>query len=385
MARFLLITGDFSPTGGMDRANHALASYLAARGDEVHLVSHRVSEDLATRPGVTVHLVPRPLGAHVLGQPLLARAGMRQARRLTRLPGGARVVVNGGNCPWGDINWVQYVHAAWRPQAAAGVGAARRVKALFGRRIDLQAERTAVRRARLVVANSRRTAADLIGLLGVPTERVQTIYYGTDPERFRPPSDAERAAARAAMGWTGTDDRPAVAFVGALGDRRKGLDTLFEAWKRLAQRPSWDARLVVVGTGSSLPAWRARADAEGLAGSVSFLGFRTDVPEILRACDLLVSPTRYEAYGLNVQEALCCGMPALVSASAGVAERYPPALADLLLPDPDDATELADRLLRWRAGPGRGRPELASFSRELRGYTWDDMADRFMTAIAATA
>ena len=59
----------------MDRANHALAAYLAARGDEVHLVAHRVSDDLAARPGVTAHLVPRPLGSHLLGQPLLARAG----------------------------------------------------------------------------------------------------------------------------------------------------------------------------------------------------------------------------------------------------------------------------------------------------------------------
>ena len=50
MSRWLLIAGDFTPLGGMDRANHALASSLAAAaGREVHLVAHRVWPDLAAQ------------------------------------------------------------------------------------------------------------------------------------------------------------------------------------------------------------------------------------------------------------------------------------------------------------------------------------------------
>jgi hypothetical protein len=44
-----LITGDFVKTGGMDRANYALASYLLNRGDEVHLAAYRVSADLLAK------------------------------------------------------------------------------------------------------------------------------------------------------------------------------------------------------------------------------------------------------------------------------------------------------------------------------------------------
>ncbi|MDK2408772.1 glycosyltransferase [Aphanizomenon sp. PH219] len=54
---------------------------------------------------------------------------------------------------------------------------------------------------------------------------------------------------------------------------------------------------------------------------INFLGFRADVPNLLRAADCLVAPTRYEAYDLGVHEALCCGLPAIVSADAGVDER----------------------------------------------------------------
>ncbi len=226
-----------------------------------------------------------------------------------------------------------------------------------------------------MIANSERTRADVIERLGVPAERVHLVYYGTDPTRFRPLTATERTETRARMGWA--DDRPTVAFVGALGDTRKGFDTLFESWRRLAHDPGWDARLVVLGAGAALDVWR-RAAAP-LNGAIEFLGFRRDVPQVLRGCDALVSPTRYEAYGLGVHEALCCGLPALVTRTAGVAERYPVELQDWLLPDPDDAADLADRLRRWRERPEATRAALASLSERLRAVTWDDMAEQLVT------
>lgn len=371
MCSYLLITGDFTPLGGMDRANHALASYLARReGAEVHLVAHRVWDDLVVRSNVQVYRVPRLWGKHLLGAPLLARAGWRQARRLA--PRGVRVVVNGGNCLWGDVNWVHYVHASWAPEADGSLP--RRAKAWVARRAALADERACLPRARLVIANSERTRSEVIERLGVAPERAHTVYYGSDPARCRPPTAAERAEARDRLDWS--DDRPAVAFVGALGDRRKGFDTLLDAWRRLARDPLWDARLVVIGAGAALDGWKTAA--ADLADSVTFLGFRADVPTLLWACDALVSPTRYEAYGLNVHEALCCGLPALVTRAAGVAERYPAELDDLLLPDPNDAADLAGRLRRWRDRLGPTQTDLVSFSERLRAYTWDRMAERFL-------
>jgi glycosyltransferase involved in cell wall biosynthesis len=369
MPSWLLITGDFTLLGGMDRANYALADYLARQADtEVHLVTHRASGELAALPAVHVHSVRRPWGSHWLGQPLLARAGRRWARRL--VPRGARVVVNGGNCAWGDINWVHYVHAAWRPRQAGGP--ARRAKAMAFHGYARAAERARLREARLVIANSGRTRDAVVERLGVPAERVHAVYYGADSGRFHPPTGAERAEARARLGWD--DDRPAVAFVGALGDARKGFDTLFEAWRRLHHDKAWDARLVVAGAGSALAGWRARVAEAGLGASVQLLGFHADIPALLAACDALVSPTRYEAYGLNVQEALCCGLPALVSASAGVAERYPPELHGLLLPEPDDAGDLAARLRAWREARDTYRAAVAPLGQALRERTWDHCA-----------
>jgi glycosyltransferase involved in cell wall biosynthesis len=361
-----MVAGDFVRTGGMDAANYALASYLARSGRPVHLVAHRAEPALAALAGVVVHRVRRPLGAHSLGFPLLDRAGARVASTLA----AERPVVlgNGGNCRAASAVWLHYVHAAYIPPVVGQP--LRRLVATAVRRAALRDERRATRRARVVVANSAVTAEHAAALLGACAERVGVVHYGADAERFRPPSAAERGAARRALGWS--DDRPSIAFVGALGDRRKGFDTVFAAWRQLAGEGD-PPRLTVAGAGGELAAWRHRVEDAGLTGRVELLGFQEDVRRLLWAADALVAPSRYEAYGLAVQEAMQCGLPALVSRGAGVAERVPPALAPLLLDDPDDPAELATRVRRWAGGRERFRRAAEDASTLLRGWSWDDM------------
>ena len=241
-----------------------------------------------------------------------------------------------------------------------------------------RAERRALRIARVAVCNSRRTAHDVVERLRVDPDRVKVVYLGSDPDQFPPVTPAERAKARSRLGWA---DRPWAVFVGALGDTRKGFDTLYAAWRDLCRDPGWDANLAAVGAGAGLPALRERAVADGLASRVYFLGFRTDVPCILAAADLMVHPARYEPYGMGVHEALCRGLPAIVSAAAGVSERYPPDLTDLILADPESPTELAARLRYWRANAESLATRVRPLADELRSHTWTDMAREIVAAV----
>lgn len=363
---WLIVTGDFSPTGGMDRANHALASFLLRAGEEVHLVAHRVSDDLRDL-GARVHEVKKPLGSYFLAEPLLDRAGRAWAERLATR--GARVVVNGGNCGARGTCWVHYVHAAWEPPPLEEGGPARRVKALAHRRRALAHERQALARARLVISNSERTTRDLVGRLGVSEGRIERVYLGVERERFVPAEAAERAAARAELGW----ERPVALFVGGLGDRRKGFDQALAAWEH-PSAAAWDLDLVHVGGGPGLADWEERVAGRGLGERVRFLGFREDVPRLLQAADLLVAPTRYEPYGLGVHEALCCGLPAIVSRGAGVAERYTPELGGLLLDDPEDSAELVARIEAWRLDPAAWAARALKLGEVLRQRGWDEVA-----------
>ena len=378
MTCYTVVTGDFVRTGGMDVANFNLARHLAESGQEVHLVAHRVDPELLDLPGIAWHRVAKPLDSYLLGAPLLARAGARWGRTLASR--GGRLIVNGGNCRGADTNWVHYVHAAHRPTVTTSLGRRMLGAWMYGRFVA--AERAALLRARLVIANSDRTGRDLTERIGVAKDRVHTVYYGTDAAYHRPPTRDERRAARAALGWN--DDRPGVAFVGALGDRRKGFDVLFAAWEFLCRNPEWDARLVVIGAGRELTAWRARAVKVGLDARMQYTGFTRDVRAVLWACDAIVAPARYEAYGLAVHEAVCCGLAAIVNADAGVAERLH-GLEALRPERPDDPAALAAALVRWRDDADGWRARTVALSTDLRAWSWDDMAARMMHLMAAAS
>ena len=368
MSTWLLVSGDFTPYGGMDRANFALAKYLArvrTTAGAVHLVSHRVSPELAALAGVHVHTASRPLGIHTLGEPILRSTARRLRQRLGSE--GLRTLANGGNADLGDLNWVHYVHAAFDPPAA---GLRNWLRVGWTHRRYVADEREALGHARLVICNSTRTADDVVKV-GVERDRTRVIYYGIDAATFSRVEPAEREASRHALGLPA--DRRLALFVGALGDRRKGFDTLFSAWRTLCARPDWDVDLVVVGTGAELESWKARAVRDLPANRLRFLGFRRDMPSVLAACDVLIHPARYEAYGLAVHEAICRGIPAIVTASAGVAERYPADLTTLLLQDPDSVSELTTRLQGWRSDAGLGA-RVADFAARLRARTWDHMS-----------
>lgn len=376
---WVLVAGGFHAHGGMDKANAALARYLLRAGHPVHLVAHHVAADLAGHPQAIVHRVPRLLGSYLLGEILLGRRGRQVAQAVTTRFAGSRVVVNGGCCLWPDINWVHYVHSVWK-----GTGPApwwyrwkNSVNECRARRLEAHALHV----ARQIVANSERTRRHLVDTLALAPERVHTVYLGADEENTLITA-TERAAAQRALQIEATT--PVVLFVGALGfDHRKGLDTLLAAWQRLRSRPGWDAILLIAGGGSGLPYWRSRIQDMSLAPSVHLLGFVENIPQLLAAADLLVSPVRYEAYGLNVHEAICRGVPALVSACAGVAERYPAELAALLLPDPENAADLAERLWAWRQKVDAWKESFAPLSAQLRSWSWDDTAARIVALAEA--
>ena len=366
----IIVAGDFTPLGGMDRANHALASFLARQHADVTLVTHRAWPDIAALTRVVE--VHRPFGSHTLGAPLLARAGEREARRAAA---GTRVIANGANTDTGDIVWVHYLHAAYQPMPTGNW--MRRQRVVRANAWYLARERSALPKARIVICNSRKTAQDVQRAYNLPVDRIRVVYYGSDPATFSAVTTAQRALARRALGW---DSRPVALFVGALGDNRKGFDRLFEAWRMLSSDERWDVALAVAGRGAEL-GWRARATREGIR-NIRFLGFRTDMAQVMAASDVLVHPARYEPYGLGVHEAICRGLPAIVAKDAGVAELYPQDLRELLIDDVESAGEIAARLKHWRESAEEWPWRVASFGSRLRARTWDAMAAELVDRVA---
>ena len=139
---------------------------------------------------------------------------------------------------------------------------------------------------------------------------------GVDTNLYHPGrvSETEVSALRAALGLG-----PANPLFLVLGEfiRRKRHQVVIEA---LARLPDHRAHLALAGDGPLLETVRAQAASRGLAGRVHFLGFRRDIPALVRASSALVLVSEQEGLPRSVLEALCLETPVIGSDIRGTRE-----------------------------------------------------------------
>jgi UDP-glucose:(heptosyl)LPS alpha-1,3-glucosyltransferase len=151
---------------------------------------------------------------------------------------------------------------------------------------------------------------------GVPLERLHLVRNGVDLERFRPPTAAERAAAREGLGLGA--GRTVFAYVGS-GFARKGLAAAIRALPMSARGDAVPV-LLVAGADRHARRYRDLAARLGVGAQVRFLGGVDDVRPVLWAADGFVLPTLYDPFPNAVLEALAAGLPSITSTKSGAAE-----------------------------------------------------------------
>lgn len=87
------------------------------------------------------------------------------------------------------------------------------------------------------------------------------------------------------------------------------------------------------------------ADDPRLRAAVVFAGFRRDIPRILNATDVLVSPSDFETYGMAILEAMACGLPVVSTNVGGPSETMADGETGYLVP-PRDPQALAARVIQ---------------------------------------
>ncbi len=122
--------------------------------------------------------------------------------------------------------------------------------------------------------------------------------------------------------------------------RDKAFDVLIRALPRLP-----NAHAVIAGEGPERAALLRLASAEGVAGRVHLIGWRTDVAALLAACDVFVCSSRLEPLGNMVIEAWSASRPVVAADSYGPAELLTDGRDGLLVPM-EDAAALAAALAR---------------------------------------
>ncbi len=205
--------------------------------------------------------------------------------------------------------------------------------------------------------------------LGLAKGPISAIGNGVDPARFHPAKDAaERQRLRAELG--AGDEDAVILMVGRLV-AEKGYVELIEAMRHV------DAKLWIVGerldsdhAGPVDAAVRAAESDPVLKGRVHFLGYRGDVPALMRAADIYTLPSHREGMPRSVIEAMMTGLPVVGTAIRGTREEVVDGETGTLVPV-DDSKALAAALARLvadaklRAAWGaKGRERAAALYRE---------------------
>jgi len=209
------------------------------------------------------------------------------------------------------------------------------------------------RLASLVLAGSRAAAARLAGL------RPRVVGF-----------PVELDAAAPAPPWPPAPGRPVVAYVGRI-EPAKGVLDLAQAAPALAAD---GARVVVVGEDTSGvdPAYR---DAVVRAPGVEHVGWIDDAAAVMGWADVVVLPSRGEALGGTLAEAICAGTPVVAARTGGTPEVVEDGVTGRLV-EPGDPPALAAAIREVLAA----RPAMAAACR-ARAPRWD--AEAYADRVAA--
>lgn len=373
--RLGIVTRHVGRNDGQGRVNYEIATEALRRGHRVTLFCEQVDPALAAHEAVRAELLPAPawLPTRLSKDQVYA---WRTRRRL-HAAGAERcdAVLANGFTTWAraDVNAVHFVHDSWSRSPhhpwRQRRGAGSLYRHLYSR-VNARLERGAFRRSPKIVAVSALVRRQLVEA-GVPEDRIATVLNGVDAQEFRP-----GLARRADFGLP--DGAIVGLFAGDLADSRKNLDTVLHA---VARTPG--LHLAVAGRYEGT-GWPALAAELSVGDRVHFLGFQRDMPGLMRAADLFVFPSRYEACSLVLLEAMASGLPVITARSAGGAEIVAPE-AGVVLRDGEDADALAAALRPVAESAERRRAMGAAGRAVALRHSWPAMAACYIALLEDAA
>jgi glycosyltransferase involved in cell wall biosynthesis len=380
------------PGDGVGSFMEPIATSVAARGHEVHLVApwHPLIRRAREENGVHFHFfryaVVPAMNVFGYAQGLRADTDLKVAAWMATpaaLAAGWFKAMRVAQKKHATV-----VHAHWViPGGVIGALAAGRrrlVISLHGSDVFV-AERHAMLRhaARRVFKRAARVTACSDDLrtraiaLGASADRIETVPYGVDSVRFAPSPEA-RVRVRQALG---IGERPFVFTAGRLV-RKKGFDVLIRAVARLGATVP-DLEVAVAGEGDLRDELQSLAATSG--GRVRLLGNRTqdEIASLCAAADVIAVPSVHDQAG-NVDglpnfalEALASGTPVVATRVGGLPQAVRHAETGLLVVERDEAA-LADALLVVLRDRGLGAT-LGQAARQSieRDFGWNRVAERF--------
>jgi len=189
-----------------------------------------------------------------------------------------------------------------------------------------------------ILTNAAPIRDGLIQNAGFPPGKVRVIHNGVDVQRFRTAMrDRERL-------FAGAGRDKLIVLVGNMRSDVKGHPWLIAAAPKVISRFP-QTRFVLVGEGPLQGDFERRVKVLNLQKNFVFLGRRSDIPDVLAACDIAVLPSKSEGMPNAVLEYLAAGRPTVASSVGGNLEVIQDEVTGLLVPA-QDSEALAAALIR---------------------------------------
>lgn len=167
------------------------------------------------------------------------------------------------------------------------------------------------------IAISQAVADFVVEVEGAPRDKLQIIHYGLQlPVQSQTDRQTLRSHVRAQLG--AAESQPLLGMACRLVEQKGVSDALQAFAGTRAEFPQ--ARLIIAGDGPLRAQLESEVAQAGLTGSVRFLGWRDDVPQLLAACDLFFMPSLWEGFGLVLLEAMAQGLPVVASQVSAIPE-----------------------------------------------------------------
>ena len=112
------------------------------------------------------------------------------------------------------------------------------------------------------------------------------------------------------------DDDFVIIYVAELS-KRKNQRMLLEAVRELVQRDNKNIKVLLPGKDSLGGKYQKLTEKYNIQDNIKFLGFRNDIPKLMKISDLCVSTSKQEGLPVNIMEAMCCNLPIIATDCRG--------------------------------------------------------------------
>ena len=183
-----------------------------------------------------------------------------------------------------------------------------------------------------IVAVSDKIKRELREDFDIPEQKITVIYDGIELNQFNQQQTNKRDNAKHFR----------AAVISRL-DENKGLECFINAIPIIIRTIS-PIHFMIVGTGSIEQKLKEQTNKLNLSDSVTFTGFRKDIPEILSEVDITIMPSPEEGMSMSALESMASGKPVVATTGSGLADIISNFRSGMIV-KPNNSNDLAEGVI----------------------------------------